>query len=191
MAMLVPQAPYRCQPVGGRFLCGVDEHRSVVHNMRMHAILALLIPLISPAADAELLAQCAVGENGFYDIESQNASMHVVLERFRRVNRWKEAVPLRIQTLQFCAALDGRRPWILHLHGKQQPKAWPSNVRWSKHADLWLDALERAKMALMGTLPNPAPGACDWGGRTDTVPKKGEVRVWYKFRKRGNVFFCP
>lgn len=179
-------------------------------------ILASLAVLASAIEASEntplLLAQCAVGENGWRDTKSQDASMHVLLTRYRRAKRRYPNLTLAMQARGFCKALNSPRRWIRELrwtHGQHNPVAarpgdnalpdshsadaprhWPSNTRWSKHLPLWRDVQRRAALAVDGKLPNPAPGACNWGGSMDEVPAREEVRVWYRFRKAGNVFFC-
>lgn len=121
-----------------------------------------------------LLAMTCVAEVGFHQETTECELMWEINYR-NSVSRNRS---LRKQTLLFnsywkSTEQRGRRPWIQHLNGTEEPLGWPQTIRWGVHKRMWLKYVRaaRAFLATKKKRPQICPGAVDYGA-PEEYPRK-------------------
>lgn len=141
------------------------------------ALIGIVLVLASMAHAQEddptvlVLAQAMVADGGWNargDYWDHEMIAHNLLSQ-----SIKRGVPLRDQALAYVASFDPRRKvpratWVRCLNLEaQKPCNWPSNLSWSKHVDLWLGIVDKARAFLAdpSATPNPCPDGYHFGTR--------------------------
>ena len=188
--------------------------------MKYVAVLVLVlaaIPLSTTAQSGErpvterdilTLAQMCVGEMNWRGGETLEcpAAVHVVLWLQKNRLRGRGARPPSLTWVaQAYSAVWGgpharrQRPWIfeLNLEGTR-PSSWGATARaaWDPHEPRWVETIESVRGSVSLEIPNPCPGAHDWGSEADGAPGPRSVRVvcttdfqYEGRRKKPNVFW--
>ena len=116
-----------------------------------------------------VLAQAMVAEASWHEPDHR-AVAHALHKRAS-----VRGITLQQHALEYVAAFKVNTPrtrWVRSLRlDARKPDGWPLTVSWSAHVDRWLAVLDLARrfIADPASVPNPCPGASDWGGTMDVI----------------------